>query len=515
MGDRIHITTAIFYCNGIPHVGSAYEALAADVFARYQRRKLGRDNVTFLSGTDEHGDKIRRAALAEGLAPKAYTDKMSALFHEAFKGLNVDLNYWVRTTDPVHERFVQEMLTRTHERGDIYFRDYEGLYCVDCERFYTEKELLPGNICPTHNRPAELISEGNYFLKIEKYREQVRKYIADHPDFIRPERYRNEALNMLADPLSDLCISRPKSRLDWGIELPFDSKYVTYVWYDAFWAYVSEPATAMGLDKFTRDVWPHTEHFIGKDILKTHAVYWPPILLAADLPLFKHLNVHGWLNFGGSRMSKSSGNVRDPVSYEKAFGPDVLRYFVMREVVYGLDGDFSEERLTERYNADLANDLGNFTSRVLTMAQRYLGGAVNTVPARDGEERDRVLADAFLGLPERVGAMVDELALNRALEAIWQALDVANKYVAATAPFTLARDPANMPRVGQILANLIEALRVVADTLEPFMPVTAGKLFGMLNVDQKLARAPYGEGLKPGHKVNAPVALFPRIEKTA
>jgi methionyl-tRNA synthetase len=515
MADRIHITTAIFYCNGIPHVGSAYEALAADVFARYQRRKLGRDSVTFLSGTDEHGDKIRRAALAEGLAPKAYTDKMSALFHEAFKGLNVDLNYWVRTTDPVHEKFVQEMLERTHERGDIYFRDYEGLYCVDCERFYTEKELLPGNICPTHNKPAELISEGNYFLKIEKYREQVRKYIADHPDFIRPERYRNEALNMLGEPLSDLCISRPKSRLDWGIELPFDSKYVTYVWYDAFWAYVSEPATAIGLDKFTRDVWPHTEHFIGKDILKTHAVYWPPILLAAGLPLFKHLNVHGWLNFGGSRMSKSSGNVRDPVSYEKAFGPDVLRYFVMREVVYGLDGDFSEERLTERYNADLANDLGNFTSRVLTMAQRYLGGALSTTPARDGEERDHALADAFLGLPERVGAMVDELALNRALEAIWQALDVANKYVAATAPFTLARDPANMPRVGQILANLIEALRVVADTLEPFMPVTAGKVFDMLNLDEKLARAAYGEGLKPGHKVNAPVALFPRIEKTA
>ena len=515
MADRIHITTAIFYCNGIPHVGSAYEALAADVFARYQRRKLGRDNVTFLSGTDEHGDKIRRAALAEGLAPKAYTDKMSALFHEAFKGLNVDLNYWVRTTDPVHEKFVQEMLERTHERGDIYFRDYEGLYCVDCERFYTEKELLPGNVCPTHNKPAELISEGNYFLKIEKYREQVRKYIADHPDFIRPERYRNEALNMLGEPLSDLCISRPKSRLDWGIELPFDSKYVTYVWYDAFWAYVSEPATAMGLDKFARDVWPHTEHFIGKDILKTHAVYWPPILLAAGLPLFKHLNVHGWLNFGGSRMSKSSGNVRDPVSYEKAFGPDVLRYFVMREVVYGLDGDFSEERLTERYNADLANDLGNFTSRVLTMAQRYLGGAINTAPARDGEERDRALAGAFLRLPERVGAMVDELALNRALEAIWQALDAANKYVAATAPFTLARDPANMPRVGQILTNLVEGLRVVADTLEPFMPVTAGKLFDMLNLDEKLARAAYGEGLKPGHKVNAPVALFPRIEKTA
>src|SRR5579863_7068074 len=385
MSDRIHITTAIFYCNGTPHVGSAYEALAADVFARYQRRRLGHKNVTFLSGTDEHGDKIRRAALAQGLAPKAYTDKMSELFREAFAGLNMlaaqrddpEVDFWVRTTDPVHEKFVQEMLVRTHARGDIYFRDYEGLYCVDCERFYTEKELLPGNLCPTHNKPVELISEGNYFLKIEKYRAEVIEKIKTDELEIRPLRYKNEALNMLAEPLSDLCISRPKSRLDWGIELPFDKNYVTYVWYDAFWAYVSEPATRIGLETFARDVWPHTEHFIGKDILKTHAVYWPPILLAAGLPLFRHLNVHGWLNFGGARMSKSSGNVRDPVTYEKAFGPDVLRYFVMREVVYGLDGDFSEERLTERYNADLANDLGNVVSRVLAMAQRYFNGEIS------------------------------------------------------------------------------------------------------------------------------------------
>ncbi|MBV8362542.1 MAG: methionine--tRNA ligase, partial [Deltaproteobacteria bacterium] len=378
MSERVHITTAIFYCNGAPHVGSAYEALAADTFARALRRKLGHDRVTFLSGTDEHGDKIRRAALAQGLKPKVYTDRMSEVFREAFAGLNVTaaarqvpaVDFWVRTTDPVHEKFVQEMLTRTYQRGDIYFRDYEGLYCVDCERFYTDKELLPGNLCPSHNKPVELISEGNYFLRIEKYREQVLAHLKANADFIRPERYRNEALNMLAEPLTDLCISRPKARLDWGIELPFDANYVTYVWYDAFWAYVSEPATRIGLEAFARDIWPHTEHFIGKDILKTHAVYWPPILLAAGLPLFRHLNVHGWLNFGGARMSKSSGNVADPVSYERAFGADVLRYFVMREVVYGLDGDFSEERLIERYNADLANDLGNLVSRVLSMAAR-------------------------------------------------------------------------------------------------------------------------------------------------
>jgi methionyl-tRNA synthetase len=529
MSDRIHITTAIFYCNGLPHVGSAYEALAADVFARHQRRKHGRDNVTFLSGTDEHGDKIRRAAEAQGLDPKSYTDRMSELFREAFAGLNVTaarrddpaIDFWVRTTDPVHEQFVQQMLTRTHERKDIYFRDYEGLYCVDCERFYTEKELLPGNLCPSHNKPVELISEGNYFLKIEKYRAEVVEKIKSGELEIRPERYRNEALNMLAEPLSDLCISRPKSRLEWGIELPFDDKYVTYVWYDAFWAYVSEPATRMGLDVFMRDVWPHTEHFIGKDILKTHAVYWPPILLAAGLPLFKHLNVHGWLNFGGSRMSKSSGNVRDPVSYEKAFGPDVLRYFVMREMTYGLDGDFSEERLTERYNADLANNLGNLVSRVLSMAARYSGGEVRKVPDDPGTA---LFTDYKIGwavffdlVDSSIHTVNEDLDFKRALERIWSALDAANKYVVATEPFKLAKDPAKLAEVEQIIANLLEAIRVIADALEPFMPVTARRIFGLLNLDpdSEIARAPYGRGLQPGHKINPPVPLFPRIEKAA
>jgi methionyl-tRNA synthetase len=528
MAERIHITTAIFYCNGTPHVGSAYEALAADVFARSQRRRLGADNVSFLSGTDEHGDKIRRAAQAEGLAPKAYTDRMSALFRDAFAGLNVSLDFWVRTTDPAHEKFVQQMLRRTHERGDIYFKDYEGLYCVDCERFYTEKELLDGKLCPSHNRPVELISEGNYFLKIEKYRQQVRDHIERNPDFIRPERYRNEALNMLAEPLGDLCISRPKSRLDWGIELPFDSNYVTYVWYDAFWAYVSEPAAAHA--DFLESVWPNTEHFIGKDILKTHAVYWPPILLAAGLPLFRHLNVHGWLKFAGARMSKSSGNVLDPVSYERAFGPDVLRYFVMREMVYGLDGDFSEERLVARYNADLANDLGNLTSRVLAMAQRYFKGEVSALPGAGREAADSEFCAKFAPTPaadapsqgtlqDRVGEQIEKLDFKSALELIWDAMNRANQYIVATAPFTLAKDPKNMPRVAEILANLLEGLRVVADALEPFMPVTSRRMLDLLGIGTDKCNCPahtaFGQGLKPGHYVKAPVALFPRIEKTA
>ena len=510
MAEPIHITTAIFYCNAPPHVGSAYEALAADVFARHQRKKRGRENVSFLSGTDEHGDKIYRAAVAKGLEAKAFTDKMSALFRDAWRDLSVDTDYFVRTTDAVHEKFVQQMLARTHERGDIYFKNYEGLYCVGCERYYTEKELLPGGVCPEHKTPVELISEGNYFLKLEKYRQQTIEHIERNPDFIRPERYRNEALKMLSEPLTDLCISRPKSRLSWGIELPFDAKYVTYVWYDALFAYVSTPATEN--PNFITDIWPHTQHFIGKDILKTHSVYWPPILFAAGLPLFKHLNVHGYLNFGGARMSKSSGNIADPVSYQKAFGEDVLRYFVMREIVYGLDGDFSEEKLIARYNADLANDLGNLVSRVLSMAARYFQGEVKAAPAFSGEA-DGLIAESFARLSARVGELVDTLAFNRALEAVWQALDSANKYIVETAPFTLAKDPANLPRVAQIIANLLEGLRMVADTLEPFMPVTASKLLDLLAIDEETARAPFGQGLKIGHRVKSPTPLFPRIEK--
>ncbi len=511
MADRIHITTAIFYSNAPPHVGSAYEALAADVFARYWRRKLGASNVTFVTGTDEHGDKNRRAAANAGLEPKPFVDQIAATFKQAFQGLGISFDIFVRTTDSAHKKFVQAMLQRAYDRGEIYYQDYEGLYCVGCERFYTERELLPGNLCPSHKRPLELIKEGNYFLRLEKYRERTRDHINRTPDFIRPDRYRNEALNMLADPIEDLCISRPKSRLDWGIELPFDSNYVTYVWFDAFWAYLSElPHTD---DSALGEILPGTEHFIGKDILKTHAVYWPAMLMIAGLPLYRHLNVHGWMNFGGERMSKSSGNVRDPVSYERAYGQDVLRYFVMREIVYGLDGDFSDERLIERYNADLANNLGNLASRVLSMAARYSAGEVRATPGARPEQVDRPLAEAFTDLPARMGAMVEDLAFNRALEMLWQALDAANKYVVATEPFKLAKDQASLPRVDQILANLLEALRVTGDVLEPFMPRVAQKLTDLLSLDDATLRAPFGQGLKPGHRVKPAVALFPRIEK--
>src|SRR5271168_3416635 len=488
MAARIHITSAIAYSNGPPHIGHAYEQLATDAFARFQRRKLGAANVTFVTGTDEHGDKNKRAAEALGLHPKAFADNISALFREGWAALDVSYDYFVRTTDPVHQAFVQKMLARSYDCGDIYFKDYEGLYCVGCERFYTEKELIPGNICPVHNTTVELIREGNYFLKLEKHRATIRRNIEKNPDFIRPDRYRNEALRMLDDPLEDLCISRPKARLDWGITLPFDDKYVTYVWYDAFWAYVSElPDTS---DAALTAILPVTEHFIGKDILKTHAVYWPAMLLSVGLPLYRHLNVHGFLNFGGARLSKSSGNIQDPVAYQQTLGPDALRFFILREFTYGLDGDFTEQRVIDRYNSDLANDLGNLTSRVLAMAVLYFQGAITAAPvgtaavgtAAGADALDVALAETFASIPSRVAPFVEELAFNRALEAIWQALDGANKYIVTTSPFTLAKDSPKLPRVAQILANLVEGLRVIADSLEPFMPITSKRILGLLNV---------------------------------
>jgi methionyl-tRNA synthetase len=509
MADRVHITTAIFYSNGPPHVGHASEAFAADVFARHYRRKLGRHNVSFVTGTDEHGDKNFRAAAREGLKPKEFVDRIAEVFRKGFDLLNIDYDYFVRTTDLTHQKFVQSMLQRAYDKGEIKYKDYEGLYCVGCERFYTEKELLPGNVCPTHNTPTELIKEGNYFLQLEKYRARVRELVAT-TDLIRPERYRNEALNMLGEPLEDLCISRPKARLDWGIELPFDDKYVTYVWYDAFWAYLSElPDTS---DAALSRLLPVTEHFIGKDILKTHIVYWPAMLMSAGLPVYRHLNVHGWLNFGGSRMSKSSGNIPDPMEYEKKYGADVLRYFEMREIVYGLDVDFSDERLIERYNSDLANNLGNLASRVLRMAQTYCDSEVKVAPG-DPDAIDRDVVAAFKALPHAVQITIEALEFNRALDAIQSAIDVANKYIVVTEPFKMAKDPASMPRVEQILANLLEALRVAADLLEPFLPTMAAKLGDLLNLDEKTLRAPYGYGFRPGHRVKPPVALFPRIEK--
>ncbi|MET0151513.1 MAG: class I tRNA ligase family protein, partial [Candidatus Binatia bacterium] len=352
--NRAYLTTPIFYVNAEPHLGHTYTMVVVDTVARYARNR-GIETF-FLTGTDEHGDKIVEAAEAAGETPKAYTDRISTLFRTTWDACGIGYDHFIRTTDAHHQRFVREVLARIHASGDIYFGEYAGLYCTGCERFYTEKELVDGK-CPDHKIEPRFMKEENYFFRMSRYQQRLLDQLRDHPDWIRPERYRNEILGFLREPLQDLSISRPKSRLTWGIELPFDPSFVTYVWFDALLNYTS--AAALQGERFFNDFWPCAEHFIAKDILKPHGVYWPTMLMAAGLPLYRHLNVHGYWTVEGDKMSKSLGNVIAPRQMIQKYGNDPFRYFLLRESVFGLDADFREETLVHRYNGDLANNLGN------------------------------------------------------------------------------------------------------------------------------------------------------------
>ena len=505
---RIYITTPLYYVNGDPHLGSAYTMLITDTLARYYRAHGW--ETFYLTGTDEHGDKIAQAAADADMAPKAFTDQVSTTFRAAWDACDITYDHFIRTTDSYHVRYVQEILTKVYDAGDIYFDRYGGLYCVGCERFYTPKELRNGK-CPDHLIEPKLIEEENYFFRMSKYQERLLRHIEAHPDFIRPEGFRHEVVAMLRDPIGDLCISRPKSRLIWGIEIPFDPRYVTYVWFDALINYVS--ALKYKGEEVFEKFWPEAQHFIGKDILKPHGVFWPTMLMAADLPLYKHLNVHGFWTVEGQKMSKSLGNVISPLVMKEKIGLDAFRYFLLRESVFGQDADFREESLTTRYNSDLANNLGNLVNRTLAMQDRYFKGVVqplsNPVP-----EIDQRLATAFAQAAAEVEHHVANLALSRALEAIFRATDQANKYITETAPFTHAKDPAARPRVGAVLHNLLETLRVAAQLLSPFLPDACAKIFSLLGLPAGQMRAydlPWGKVFAPGHQVQKPQPLFPRL----
>jgi len=509
MAERIYITTPLYYVNAEPHLGSTYTNVVCDSFARFHRQR-GFDTF-LLTGTDEHGEKIAEAAAAAGRTPKEFVDQVSATFRSVWDSVGIRYDHFMRTSDPHHVAFVQEVLTRIHASGDIYFGAYSGLYCVGCERLYTEKELVNG-LCPQHlTKPVE-VSEPNYFFRMEKYQERVRSHIEANPDFIRPEGYRSEALAMLREPIGDLCISRPKSRLEWGIEMPFDAGYVTYVWFDALLNYVS------GLDARGRreELWPSANHFVGKDILKTHAVFWPTMLLAAGYPLYQHLNVHGFWTSGGQKMSKSLGNVVKPLELRDTYGMDSVRYFLLRGMAFGNDADFSEGALVTRINADLANGLGNLASRTLAMMHKYFAGEVQ--PLEPGVAADELLAEAFSRARRELDAHIEALAFHRGLEAIWRALDAANKYIVATAPFTLAKDPEQRPRVGAILHSCLEALRVAAQLVAPFLPDTAERLRTSLRLDEAVFAdlgLEWGAAFAPGHTIGEQVNLFPRIDTAA
>jgi len=509
--NRTYITTPLYYVNAEPHLGSAYTMIITDTLARYYRASGG--EAFYLTGTDEHGDKIAQAAAQAGMDPKLFTDQISAAFKATWDSCGFSYDHFIRTTDAYHVRYVQEFLTKVYEAGDIYFDRYSGLYCFGCERFYTEKELVDGK-CPDHQTVPQLIEEENYFFRMSKYQDRLLRHIQSHPDFIRPEGFKNEVVAMLREPIGDLCISRPKSRLTWGIEIPFDPRYVTYVWFDALINYVS--ALKHRGEEFFETFWPQTEHFIGKDIVKPHGVFWPTMLMAAGLPLYKHLNVHGFWTSEGQKMSKSLGNTVSPLEMKERIGMDAFRYFVLRESVFGQDADFREDSLTARYNADLANNLGNLVSRVLAMQQRYFAGVVQPLRGEWPKE-DQELRDKFAQAETELKRYMAELQFHRALESVWAAIDHVNRYIVQTAPFTLFKDPAQRRRVGEVLYHLLEAIRQLSRLLVPFMPDTAKELQQLLGLKEKdpAYRAVWGQGFSPGDKINGPTVLFPRIELPA
>lgn len=509
MANVFFITTPIYYVNASPHIGHAYTTIVADVLARYHRL-CGR-RTFFLTGTDEHGDKIAAAARDADMTPQAWTDAVSAQFRNLWPELDVLPDYFIRTTDADHQETVRRILRKVYDQGDIYFGEYEGHYCVGCERFYTEKELVDGR-CPDHETVPEYRKESNYFFRMSRYQDWLIGHIRDNPDFIRPERYRNEALAFLRDPLEDLCISRPKTRLSWGITLPFDDAYVTYVWFDALINYVTGLGWPDG-ENFAV-FWPAAEHLIAKDILKPHGIYWPTMLKAAGIEPYRHLNVHGYWNVDASKMSKSLGNVVKPLDLKDKYGLDPFRYFLLRDMVFGLDSTFSEEAFVQRINADLANDLGNLVSRVMTMAIKY-GSGVVPAPGTSADE-DRPLLETAARLADDVAAAFAQLGLHKALIAVWEFINAANKYVVAREPWVLAKDPARKERLDGVLYNLLEALRIVAVLVSPFMPGTARKIRERLGIadaaGEDMASIRRWGGLTAGNILAEGPALFPRVE---
>ncbi len=505
MPRHAYITTPIYYVNAEPHLGSTYTTVVADALARFYRQRG--ISTTFQTGTDEHGEKIAESAREAGVSPREFVDEVAAKFRSTWDSCGIQYDHFVRTSDPRHVEFVRGVLARLHAQDDIYFGSYEGLYCVGCERLYTEKELKDG-LCPDHlTKPSE-VSEPNYFFRMAKYQDAVRGHIEKNPGFIHPEGYRNETLAMLREDLGDLCISRPKERLSWGIELPFDAGYVTYVWFDALLNYASGPAAQGRFE----EVWPATLHLIGKDILKPHAVFWPTMLLAAGYPLYERLGVGGFWSSGGHKMSKSLGNVVKPLELRDRYGMDALRYFLLRDMAFGQDADFTEEALIVRLNADLANGLGNLVSRTLAMSAKYFGSRVQArLPATD---EDAALATAFAEARVELDRQIENLAFHRGLEAVWRAIDAANKYVADQAPFKLARDETQRPRVGAILHNCIESLRVAAQLVAPFLPDSADRIREALGLPaDRFANLdlPWGEAFADEHLLGPSINLFPRV----
>ncbi len=507
--DAYYATTPIFYVNAEPHLGHAYTTLLVDVVTRFHRLKG--DDTFFLTGTDEHGEKVQKAAAAAGKTPEEYVDDVSSQFRNTWDRMGVRYDGFIRTTDAHHKEVVLEVLQKVYDAGDIVFGEYSGLYCVRCERYYTEKELVDGK-CPQHEIEPEYRTEANYFFTMEKYREWWRETLTANPDLIRPERYRNEVLAMLREPIGDLSISRPRDRVPWGIPLPWDDGHVAYVWFDALINYYSALVARGTVERY----WPHVNHFIGKDILKPHGLFWPIMLKAAGIPLYQHLNVHGYWLVDERKMSKSLGNVIRPLDMVRRYGNDAFRYFLLRDMTFGLDASFSETAIAERVNSDLANDLGNLLNRTLGMLQRYRDGVVPAAGAMEPEDVE--LRKAFTDLPAKMTRYFEELQFERAIEAVMEAVRKANKYITDVKPWELARDQASSERLDTVLNTLLEALRCASILLDPVIPAKAHELrkqLGIRNAPFDLSNASQWALIPAGTRTAPGEPLFPKIDLDA
>ncbi len=506
MKEKFYITTPIYYPSANFHIGHCYTTIIADSIARYKR--LTGYDVYYQTGTDEHGEKIEKKAREAGVTPKEYVDKIIEDAKDLWKSLNISYNYFIRTTDEDHVRRVQKIFKKLYDQGDIYKGTYEGLYCVPCESFWTESQASDGK-CPDCGREVKLVSEEAYFFKLSKYQDRLVKYYDEHPDFILPLSRKNEMLNNFINPgLEDLCVSR--TSFTWGIPVDFDPKHVVYVWVDALSNYI----TSLGYpeeDTLMKKYWPADLHLVGKEIVRFHVIIWPCMLMALDLPLPHQVFGHGWLKIDGGKISKSLGNYKDPREYIDSYGVDAVRYYALREVPFGSDGNFSEEALISRTNSDLANTLGNLVNRSITMSHKYFEGIVSNPKVTEDVDND--LISSVLALKDIVEAKMNSLKVNEAIEEIMEVLRSCNKYIDETTPWTLAKDESKKDRLATVLYNLLESIRICAILLSPFIPDTSKKILDELNTKETSYESISNFGaLETGLNLNEPTILFQRIE---